>query len=142
MANTNSQSVASILQLICIWSHFVLYRDKLPLVNAYLHENLRYLSLTPFLVPHMTIRDTDVAGYKVSTFTNVIWAKIYFPKINGNDCHGHLAIGWSCFENNELPLTVNVEQDYKMPINYWRKHLVTLQLRCYVVTGSNNVITH
>jgi len=35
------------------------------MLEAFTHENLRFLSQVPLLIPHMTIVDTEVAGYKV-----------------------------------------------------------------------------
>jgi len=41
------------------------YRPNLPLLQAYIYENLRYKTVLPILVPHRAIRDTKLAGYKV-----------------------------------------------------------------------------
>jgi len=30
-----------------------------------MYENLRYKTVSPTLIPHRTIRDTELAGYKV-----------------------------------------------------------------------------
>jgi len=42
-----------------------IYRPKLPLMQAYIYGNLRYKTVTPTLIPHRAIRDTELAGYKV-----------------------------------------------------------------------------
>jgi len=46
----------------------VYYRHKLPLLQAYIQENIRYKTVNPILLAHETIRDTEVAGYKVSNW--------------------------------------------------------------------------
>ncbi|XP_067942312.1 cytochrome P450 2B5-like [Watersipora subatra] len=52
-------------------------REKLPQVESYLLEHFRYLTQVPLMVPHMTIRDTKVAGYKVPANTVVIMNSFY-----------------------------------------------------------------
>jgi len=41
------------------------YRPKLPLLQAYIYENLRYNTVNPILVAHRAIRDTKIAEYEV-----------------------------------------------------------------------------
>jgi len=41
------------------------YRHRLPLLQAYIQENIRYKTVNPLLLAHETIRDTEIAGYKV-----------------------------------------------------------------------------
>jgi len=48
-------------------------RDKLPLLDAYLHENLRLLTQVPLLLPHSTIRDTEIGGYEIPARTRVFF---------------------------------------------------------------------
>ncbi|XP_067942502.1 cytochrome P450 1A1-like isoform X1 [Watersipora subatra] len=52
-------------------------REMLPQLESYMLESLRYLSQTPFLIPHMTIRDTGVAGYKIPANTIVLMNSFY-----------------------------------------------------------------
>ncbi|XP_067942629.1 cytochrome P450 1A2-like [Watersipora subatra] len=52
-------------------------KDKLPQVESYVLEHFRYLTQLPFLVPHMTIRDTAVSGYKVPANTFVLMNSYY-----------------------------------------------------------------
>jgi len=42
-----------------------IYRSKLPLLQAYIYENHRYKTVSPILIPHKTIRVTELAGFKV-----------------------------------------------------------------------------
>ncbi|KAF6034847.1 hypothetical protein EB796_006847 [Bugula neritina] len=46
-------------------SHIITLKDrpKLPSLQAYIYENLRYKTVIPTLVPHKTIRDTKIAEY-------------------------------------------------------------------------------
>jgi len=47
-------------------------RHKLPLLEAYVHENLRVLSQAALMLPHFTLRDTQVGGYQIPAGTRVI----------------------------------------------------------------------
>ncbi|XP_067943113.1 cytochrome P450 1A1-like [Watersipora subatra] len=47
-------------------------KNKLPLLSAYVLENLRYMNATPFLIPHFTLKDTEVAGYQIPANTRVL----------------------------------------------------------------------
>ncbi|XP_067942928.1 cytochrome P450 2C23-like [Watersipora subatra] len=52
-------------------------KDKLPQLESYMMEHFRYLSLLPFLFPHMTVRDTEVAGFKIPADTMVLMNSYY-----------------------------------------------------------------
>jgi len=41
------------------------YRLNLPLLQAYMYENLRYKTVSPILIPHKAIRVTELTGFKV-----------------------------------------------------------------------------
>ena len=56
--------ISSMFAMTYITSDF--FRVKLPKMEAYMLEQLRFLTQVPFMIPHMAVRDTEVAGYKVS----------------------------------------------------------------------------
>ncbi|XP_067941878.1 cytochrome P450 1A1-like [Watersipora subatra] len=55
-------------------THIICLKDKekLPQMEAYLLEQFRYLSQAPVLLPHMTLRDTELIGYKIPANTVVL----------------------------------------------------------------------
>jgi len=55
-----------------------IYRPNLPLLQAYIYENLRYKTVTPILLPHRAIRDTELAGYKVRDIITLFYITITF----------------------------------------------------------------
>ncbi|KAF6034558.1 hypothetical protein EB796_007135 [Bugula neritina] len=60
-------------------SHIITLKDrpKLPLLQAYIYENLRYNTVTPILLPHRAIRDTKIAEYEIPANTNVLVNAFY-----------------------------------------------------------------
>ncbi|KAF6034555.1 hypothetical protein EB796_007132 [Bugula neritina] len=60
-------------------SHVIMLKDRpnLPLLQAYIYENLRYKTVTPILLPHRAIRDTELAGYKIPANTTVFVNAFY-----------------------------------------------------------------
>ncbi|XP_067943681.1 cytochrome P450 1A1-like isoform X3 [Watersipora subatra] len=45
---------------------------KLPRMEAYMLEQMRFLTQVPFMIPHMAVRDAEVAGYKIPAGTVVL----------------------------------------------------------------------
>ncbi|XP_067942929.1 cytochrome P450 2M1-like [Watersipora subatra] len=66
----------SFVRQLCLPSCLVM-PDKLPQLEAYMLEHFRYLTQAPFLFPHMTIRETQVAGFKIPANTTVLINSYY-----------------------------------------------------------------
>ena len=51
-------------------------RSRLPLLLSYCEENLRIMTVAPIMLPHATLRDSQVAGYQVwihhTTFLKIL----------------------------------------------------------------------
>ncbi|CAH1799435.1 unnamed protein product, partial [Owenia fusiformis] len=80
-------------------------RDAMPVLQANIHEILRYVSHVPIAVPHKTTVDTSIGGYDIPKSTQV-WMNLFSMHHDENmfECltnHGvtNLRDGWMIQDN-------------------------------------------
>lgn len=96
-------------------------KDRLPYCMAVLFETFRYYTVSPLLVPHCVLEDTEIHGYPVKKNTNVSFvcnSKLHTAllppgtKISPLNIHKFPSnLGWSFLEPLHITAAISFPRD-------------------------------